>query len=252
MNIHGDCYKEIVKIKDNSVDLILIDPPYQISRKSGFSNYSNKASEDVITKYSKISIDFGEWDKVDIDWGFLFKEYYRILKKGGTLIIFYDSWKSNELKKYADLNKFKQHRIGYWIKKNPVPINSKVNYLSNAVESFFTFVKSGKPTFNSKYDNGVYYYPICHGKERYDHPNQKPLQLIKDLIQKHSKEGDIVLDTFAGTGTTGVACKLLKRNYIMIENDEYYFEISNNRLSDSKKLIKNEFNNWNFDEKTNQ
>lgn len=114
---------------------------------------------------------------------------------------------------------------------NPVPINSKINYLSNAVEYFFTFVKKSKPTFNSSYDNGIYSYPICHGKERYQHPTQKPLQLISDLIKKHSNEGDLVLDTFAGTGTTAHACINLKRNYIMIEKDENYFKIMQDRIN---------------------
>ena len=88
-----------------------------------------------------------------------------------------------------------------------------MNYLSNAIEFFFTFVKGKKPTFHSVYDNGVYKYPICHGKERYDHPTQKPLSLICDIINKHSNEGDVVLDNFAGTGTTAHACILNNRNY---------------------------------------
>jgi site-specific DNA-methyltransferase (adenine-specific) len=118
----------------------------------------------------------------------LFKEYYRVLKKGGTVIFFFDIWKSNIIKEVAELNKFKQPRIGQWV-NNPVPINSN-NYLSNSIEYFFTFVKGGKPTFNSIYDNGIYKYPLCHGKQRFDHPTQKPLELIKDLVRKHSNEGD--------------------------------------------------------------
>jgi site-specific DNA-methyltransferase (adenine-specific) len=229
MIIKGDSFIEIKKIKKSSIDLILTDPPYLISKKSNFKITNENTPEELAIKFN-YSHDFGEWDKEEINWDFLFKEYYRVLKKGGSLIIFYDVWKSSELKKYAELNKFKQPRIGYWVKNNPLPINSKSNYLSNAIETFFTFVKSGKPTFNSKYDNGVYNYPICHGKERYKHPTQKPLQLIKDLIKKHSNEGDLVLDTFAGTGTTGEACKLLNREYLMIEKDEIYFNIMDNRL----------------------
>jgi DNA modification methylase len=183
------------------------------------------------SKYGNLSIDFGDWDKQEIDWNFIFSEYYRILKKGGTLIIFYDIWKSNEIKNFADKYKFKQPRVGSWIKTNPVPINSSINYLSNSSEYFFTFVKGGKPTFNSKYDNGLYFYPICHGKERHEHPTQKPLSLIKDLIEKHSNPGDLVLDTFAGTGTTAHASIVLDRNYIVIERDEKYFEIIKNRIS---------------------
>jgi DNA modification methylase len=182
------------------------------------------------TKYN-ISIDFGDWDKSDLDWDFLFNEYNRILKRGGTIIVFYDVWKSNDIKLSAESVGLKQPRVCCWIKTNPVPINSKINYLSNATEYFFTFVKGGKPTFNSKYDNGFYSYPICHGKERYSHPTQKPLSLIKELINKHSNIGDLVLDSFAGTGTTGKACQLTDRRFILIEKDQSYFNIIDERLN---------------------
>ena len=234
MLIFGDCIEELSKIKSNSVDLILIDPPYLISRDSNFKNYSDEASKELVSKYGSISIDFGEWDKEELNWDMLLKEYYRILRKGGTLLTFYDIWKSHEIKETADKLKFKQPRVGCWTKTNPVPINSKINYLSNAHEYFFSFVKGGKPTFNSKYDNGLYSYPICHGKERYKHPTQKPLRLIKDLIEKHSNPGDLVLDTFAGTGTTAHACVLLDRKYIMIEKDKEYFKIIEERLNNLK------------------
>ena len=96
---------------------------------------------------------------------------------------------------------------------------------------FFTFIKGSKPTFNSEYDNGLYKFPICHGKERYKHPTQKPLALIKDLIEKHSNIGDVVLDTFAGTGTTGHACLDLDRKFILIEKDENYYKLILKRLN---------------------
>lgn len=230
MILKGDCFDLIKDIDSKSVDLILVDPPYLISRSSNFKNYSDDASQELITKYGKVSIDFGEWDKGELDWDLLFKEYYRILKDSGTLIIFYDVWKSNDIKSMADKYKFKQPRVGQWQKTNPVPINSKLNYLSNAIEFFFTFVKGKKPTFHSVYDNGVYKYPICHGKERYDHPTQKPLALISDIINKHSNEGDVVLDNFAGTGTTAHACILNNRNYIVIERDDKYFDILKSRI----------------------
>jgi len=234
MIVHDDCFNYLKEIKNKSIDLILVDPPYLISKSSNFKNYSDKANSDIITKYGKHSIDFGEWDKEDIDWNLLFKEYYRILKDGGTLIFFYDIWKSTMIKDIAESNKFKQPRICHWQKTNPVPINSKINYLSNANEYFFTFVKGKKPTFHSEYDNGTYRYPLCHGKERLEHPTQKPLSLIMDLVKKHSNEGDLVLDTFAGTGTTGEACLMLKRNYILIERDENYFSLIKNRLGANK------------------
>lgn len=230
MIILGDCYEEILKVEDNSVSLIIIDPPYNISKSSNFKKHSFNTPDELKTKYN-ISIDFGDWDKKEIDWENLFLQFKRVLKNSGTLVIFYDVWKSTELKECADKHKFNQHRVCCWMKTNPVPVNSKINYLSNAAEYFFTFVKGKKPTFNSEYDNGYYTYPICHGKERYSHPTQKPLSLISDLIKKHSNEGDIVLDCFAGTGTTGHACVNLNRNFILIEKDKNYFDIIDKRLN---------------------
>lgn len=229
MIVNSDCFEYLKKIENESIDLILTDPPYQISRQSNFSKVSETASDFIKTKYSKHSIDFGDWD-IELDLDTLFSEYYRVLKRGGTLIIFFDVWKSNRLKELAEKYKFKQPRVGIWQKTNPVPVNSKINYLSNAHEFFFTFVKGKNPTFNSEYDNAIYKYPLCHGKERLQHPTQKPLSLIKDLIQKHSKEGDLVLDTFSGSGTLAEACLLLGRNFICIEKDENFYNMSIKRI----------------------
>ena len=140
MIILGDCLQELPKIESNSIDLIITDPPYLISRDSNFKQISDSTSKEMSTKYN-ISIDFGDWDKVELDFNYLFKEWFRILKKGGTLIVFYDVWKSNEIKESANIVGFKQPRVCAWTKTNPVPINSKTNYLSNATEYFFTFVK---------------------------------------------------------------------------------------------------------------
>lgn len=227
---NGDCFNELSSIQSGTVSLILIDPPYLISKESNFHRYTNKADNNSIKKFSILSNDFGDWDKEEIDFDFLFKEFYRILKKGGTLIIFFDIWKSSYIKEIAIKYKFKQARICVWVKNNPVPLNSKHNYLSNAKEFIFTFVKRGKPTFNSEYDNGIYNYPLCNGKERLNHPTQKPLNLIKDLIIKHSNENDLVLDCFAGTGTTGIACSELNRKFTLIEKNKEYYDIILKRI----------------------
>ncbi len=228
MLIFDDCFNYLSTLESNSIDLILTDPPYDISKKSGFS--SGKMS-----KFTQISIDFGYWD-TEIDLDTLFKEYYRVLRKGGTLILFYDVWKSTMIKDFAVKYKFKQPRVGQWLKNNPVPVNSKTNYLSNCSEYFFSFVKDKNPTFNSEYDNGIYNFPLCHGKERLEHPTQKPLGLIKNLILKHSNSGDIVLDTFSGTSTTAIACLETNRKFICIERDENYYEISKNRIESFKQI----------------
>jgi DNA modification methylase len=226
--INDDCYNVLKNIDNNSINLILTDPPYNISRKSNFTKNSTNV------KFNKISIDFGDWDKEELDLESLFSEFKRVLKPGGTVVIFYDVWKSERLKRVAKKYGFRQPRICQWVKNNPTPINSKINYLSNAIEFFFTFVKGKNPTFNSKYDKGIYNYPICHGRERTSHPTQKPLELFKEIITKHSNPGDLVLDTFGGTGTTALACIQTGREYLVIEKDQIYFKIIESRLCENK------------------
>lgn len=233
-----DCLTFLPKLEDKTFDMVLIDPPYIISKDSGYVNNAPDKT-DYISKYGKHSIDFGEWDKQELDLQFVLSELYRVLKDNGTLLCFYDIWKFQEFKETAEKIGFKQPRIGTWNKTNPVPINSKLNYLSNAKEYFCTFVKKSKPTFNSEYDNGDYFVensdtyqlPILHGKERLKHPTQKPLALIKALVEKHTNKGDMVLDCFAGTGTTGVACLELDRECVMCEKDKNYYEMANSRIA---------------------
>ena len=75
----GDCIELITKIESKSIDLILVDPPYNISRKSNFNSYSENTSDKIATKYGNISIDFGDWDKQDLNLDLLFKDYFRML-----------------------------------------------------------------------------------------------------------------------------------------------------------------------------
>ena len=97
--------------------------------------------------------------------------------------------------------------------------------MTNCREIALLGVKGGKPTFNSSYDNAIYQYPLQGGKSRF-HPTQKSLLLFEELIRKHSNEGDIILDTFLGSGTTALACKNTKRNFMGCEiSEEYYKKI---------------------------
>lgn len=231
---NADCFDFLKQIKSNSVDLFLIDPPYKISRETNFQSGEAKGKD---TDRFRVSMDFGEWDNFD-DLEIIIKEAYRVLAKGGTLICFYDLWKITELKDYLDKASFKQIRFIEWLKTNPVPLNSKTNYLTNAREIAIVGVKGGKPTFHSEYDNGVYNYPICHGKWRF-HPTQKPLALIEELIEKHSNEGDIILDCFLGSGTTALASWNKKRNFIGCEIDKDYYKKSLERLKSEGVVINN-------------
>lgn len=222
-----DCFELLPKIQSKSIDLILIDPPYEISRPTNFQSGELTGRD---TDRFRISMDFGEWDKNFSGLDFVIKEGYRILKDGGTCICFYDLWKIETLKNLYDKYKYKQVRFIEWLKTNPVPINSKINYLTNAREVAVSAIKVSKPTFNSSYDNGLYQYSICQDKGRF-HPTQKPLAFMEALINKHSNEGDIVLDCFAGSCTTGVAAINTKRNFIGCEIDPEYYQQSIQRLS---------------------
>ena len=110
-----------------------------------------------------------------------------------------------------------------------MPLNGKLNYLTTAREIALSAVKKGKGTFNSQYDNGIYQCGICQDKDRF-HPTQKPVHLIEQLILKHSKEGNTVLDCFFGSGTTAVAALNTHRNFIGCEKDEVYFSKAQDRL----------------------
>ena len=224
--LNEDCFDLLPTIKSGSIDLILIDPPYEISRPTNFQSGAETGRD---TDRFRVSMDFGEWDKDFTGLEIAIKEGYRILRDGGTMICFYDLWKITNLKDFYEKYKFKQIRLIEWLKTNPVPLNSKINYLTNSREIAVSAIKKSKPTFNSSYDNGLYEYPICQDKGRF-HPTQKPLAFMEELIKKHSNEGDLVLDCFAGSCTTGMACLNTNRNFIGCEVDEKYYDQSINRL----------------------
>lgn len=258
-NMEGGDY--LKSIAANSIDLILTDPPYIISRDSGMNTHYNKvksneakniqfikteeeweqyktekklvddSKKEKFMKYGTIygkkycvKTDYGNWDKeftIEKLNEFV-KHYYKKLRKGGTLIIFFDIWKITLLKEIMEKCKFKQIRFIEWIKTNPQPLNSKRNYLTNCREIALLGVKGGKPTFNSSYDNAIYQFPLQGGKKRF-HPTQKSLLLFEELIKKHSNEGDTVLDTFLGGCTTALACKNTNRKFKGCEISEDYY-----------------------------
>jgi DNA modification methylase len=188
--------------------------------KTNFMKYGS-----IYGKKYCVKTDYGEWDtnftmeKLDEFIG----EYYKKLRKGGTLIIFFDLWKITTLKEMMEKHKFKQIRFIEWIKTNPQPRNSNINYLTNCREIALLGVKDGNPTFHSTYDNGIYNFPFYSGKNRF-HPTQKSLVLFEELIKKHSNENDTVLDTFLGAGTTAIACKKTNRKFKGCEVAKEYFD----------------------------
>ena len=259
-NIEGLSY--LSTIPDNSIDLILTDPPYIISKDTGMNEHYNNVkfnednniefmkteeewiiykneniilnddNKDKYLKYGSIygkkycvKTDYGGWDSeftINTLEQFIC-QFYNKLKKGGTMIMFFDLWKITTLKEIMEKYKFKQIRFIEWVKTNSQPLNSKINYLTNCREIALLGVKGGCPTFNSSYDNGIYNFPLQGGKYRV-HPTQKSLKLIEELIKKHSNINDTILDTFLGSGTTAIACKNTGRNFKGCEIDKEYYD----------------------------
>ena len=225
----SDFVRFLKSLPPGSVDLMLTDPPYAISRKTGFSSLGLKSVERFA-----ISMDFGEWDHTEINLALLAKHAYHALRKGGTAIVFYDIWKLTNLATALTAAGFVQLRLIEWIKTNPVPLNSKRNYLTNSREIAVLAVKTSKPTFNSEYDNGQYRYPIPNNGARH-HPTQKPLPLFNDLVIKHSKPGDLIIDPFVGSGTTAIAATANDRKFAGCDIDDGYIEIAKQRVRDATK-----------------
>jgi len=235
--ITGDCLDIMKTLPDNSVDLILTDPPYNISKENNNRDRS-KAWNPVMRRESKLNFDFGEWDNKSREDFLEFtkrwlKECCRILKDGGTIISFFNKedisflgWESKELG-------IRTRTILSWHKTNPTPSFRKVNYLS-ACEFLWIGSKGNKKwTFNFKKQTEMHnYFETANGSSYKEtkHPTEKPLSLIKHLIEIHSNKGDLVLDPFLGSGTTAVACQILNRKWIGIEKSEEYCKIAEARL----------------------
>ena len=196
--------------------------------KADFLKYGS-----IYGKKYAVTTKYGKWDsEFTVErLGLFIKHFYRILKTGGTCIIFFDLWKITHLREMLESEKFKQIRLVEWIKTNPQPINSNINYLTNCREIALLGIKKSKPTFNSKYDKGIYEYPLQGGKQRF-HPTQKSLPLFEDLIKKHSNEGDLVLDCFAGSATTAIAAMNTNRRFIGCEMEEEYYNKSLERINE--------------------
>ena len=211
--------------KQGCADLILTDPPYTISKKTGFASVGKKS-----VKRFAVSMDFGKWDAQQIDLCKMAQGFYRVLRTGGTAIVWYDLWKLSHLSAAMSDAGFRMLRIIIWEKTNPVPLNMKATYLSNSREIAVVGVKGGKPTFHSQYDNGNYRQPIPRQRGGRAHPTQKPLDLFCALIQKHSNKGDLVIDPFLGAGTTALAAKMTDRKFMGCDISAEYTRRAKKRL----------------------
>lgn len=211
--IQGDCLR-MKGIPDKSVDLLLTDIPYGVvNRESNGLRNLDKDRADVI--------DFEIKDMV--------KELSRITK--GSVYVFCGTEQVSELR--AEMIKAGMStRLVIWNKTNPSPMNGQHIWLSSI--ECCVFGKYPKATFNEHCKGSVLNFPAGRGKV---HPTEKPLKLFEYLVGVSSNEGDVVLDPFAGSGTTGVACKNLNRNYILIEKEPEYIEIIKKRLANTNPLV---------------
>ncbi len=226
--ILGDCREVMRSLPKKCIDLLLTDPPYNISNDAEIVRNGGKFG---VAK--SISMNFGEWDRNVImpnDW---VPRAIETLTENGVFISFYDKRHISHLCDLLEENGCFIRHIGTWHKLNPAPQARKVKW-QIAGEMFVIATKNKGTGHHYNYKEGQHHdvitTPICQGNERYDHPTQKPEALINPLIKWWSFEGDVVFDPFCGTGTIPAVAKKLGRRFIGVENDERYFSIAKARV----------------------
>lgn len=205
----GDCLKIMEQFPEKSIDLVLTDIPYnEVDKKTNGIRVFDKGNANVFNGDVDVLL-----EKIDF------------LQKG-TSIMFCG------YEQFGQICKFWRNKKGtlrpiIWEKTNPSPVNCKYVYL-NAVELTVWFRKP-KSVFNPFYKKNIFKYP--NGKSK-QHPTEKNLNLFFELLEDNSKENDLILDPFLGSGTTAVACEQLNRKWIGIEIEEKYCEIAKQRIGD--------------------
>lgn len=250
----GDCLELLKQIPDDSVDLVFADPPYNMSKKKGLD-----------WKFSKHITMQETWDIFSKDEFFEFNlkwlsECFRVLKHGGSL------WVSGSFHNIYQLGFIIQNiadvRINnsvVWFKPNAQP-NITCRMFTESTEHLIWASKNGnneKWKFNyedtkndisddlnpkGKQTRNVWSIPLTPPSEKLAgiHPTQKPIELLKRIILSCTDKGDLVLDPFAGSGTTNIVALRLGRNSIGIEKETKYAELIKRRLSKeaNEKLFK--------------
>ena len=235
--INADCMDILKQLPDGCIDLVLTDPPYNISKLNDNRDRS-KLNSPVMRRAKSLNYDFGEWDNMERGKFLEFTkkwllECLRVLKEGGTIISFFNKEDISYLGWIAQEYGTRTRTIFTWHKTNPVPSFRKVNYLS-ACEFAWIGSKGEKSwTFNfgrQKEMHNFFETPNASCYKQTEHPTEKPLKLFETFLNTHSNEGDLVLDCFSGSGTTAIACHRLKRRFICIEKDVEYWSKSCERL----------------------
>lgn len=229
--LNEDCVEGISNLISDgvSVDLVVADPPYVISRQSNFHTMKDR-------KNARTGTSFGEWDE-EFDNTPWIEKSFDVLRDGGSLIVFNDFKKVSDIIAIANKAGFEFKDVIVWEKTNPMPRNRDRRYVPS-LELMIWFVKKQKAkwVFNrqdSSYQSPVMRYPSESGGafKRY-HPTQKPVKLIEEIIRIHSNEGDLVLDPFMGSGTTAISALNTSRNYVGFELEKEYFDVLTNRIAE--------------------
>ena len=214
----GDCLERMKEIPDGSIDLIITDPPY--SGTSGGLNETNK-------HYGSL-IESGNDGKLFKHNDILLKDYipvlFRVLKNNTHAYIMTNTKNLEETLKQARLAGFYLHNLLVWVKNNCTPNRW---YMKNV--EYILFLKKGKAKTINNCSSKTATTIKSHKGERH-HPTIKPVELMEFYITNSSNYDDTILDPFMGSGTTGVACKNLNRNFIGIELDETYYNIAKDRI----------------------
>ncbi|MDY0278223.1 MAG: DNA methyltransferase, partial [Acholeplasma sp.] len=231
----ADSYVFVKELKKNNckINHIITDPPYNISKENNFNTMANPRK----------GVDFGEWDK-KFDLFSWIGQYVDILDKNGSIIIFcsylYISHIIDELRK----NDVDVKDVLIWKKSNPMPRNVDRRYVQDMEFAVWGVKKGAKWTFNKPksvpYLRSVFETSLVSGSEKTEHPTQKSIKLMEDIINIHTNKGDIILDPFMGSGTTGAAALKLGRLFIGVENNTKYFKIALDRLNSSKGVTVND------------
>ncbi|TQR29049.1 DNA methyltransferase [Campylobacter sp. MIT 99-7217] len=241
--LQGDCLELLKQIPSKSVDLIFADPPYFMQTQGELLRASGELFKGVDDEWDKFE-NFSHYDEFCKIW---LSECKRVLKDSGTI------WVIGSFQNIFRLG-FLMQNLGFWIlgdiiwnKTNPVP-NFKGTRFCNAHETLIWCSKSknARYTFNyktmkflneGKQEKSVWNIGLCIGNERLKgsdgkklHNTQKPEALLEKIILSSTKEGDLILDPFFGTGTTGAVAKKLGRHFLGIEENELYIKVANSRI----------------------
>lgn len=243
--IIGDCLEVMKKINDNTFDMVFADPPYNMQLQNELYRPNNTKVDAVDDDWDKFN-GFGHYDEFTRAW---FTEVKRVMKKNATFWVigsYHNIFRVGNI--LQDMGFWILNDV-IWVKSNPMP-NFKGVRFTNATETLLWVVKDKSVknyTFNyeimKKYNQGKqmrndWYFGICNGSERLRdehgqkiHSTQKPLPLLERIVLASTKEGDLILDPFGGTCTTGVAAYKHGRNFTMIEKDEHYVDWALKRFS---------------------